>query len=257
MKNQLFLLFIFSLLLSSCPPQEDKKPTSTGGEPVSTIPPEETTPIPNPIPPFEMEFPKGYTLLSQASGDLNKDGIDEKVVVLNNGIVSDFGEERTILIFKVDNGAWKMWERSTGAILSSDSGGMMGDPFQSIAVENGAIVINHFGGSSSKWDLTHRFRYQNDNWELIGATSISSYFTELETFDYNLTSGNVIYKKEEIGYDDKDNQVVKATEAKANFISKMDKLPLMDGFDFSKIFAVDPKTGTCYPPDACTAQNEN
>ena len=92
---------------------------------------------------------------------------------------------------------------------------------------------------------------------MIGATSISSYFTELETFDYNLTSGNVIYKKEEIGYDDKDNQVVKATEAKANFISKMDKLPLMDGFDFSKIFAVDPKTGTCYPPDACTAQNEN
>ena len=249
MRNQLLLLFIFTLLLSSCPPQENKNPNSTSGEPITTVPQEETAP--KPIPPFEMEFPKGHTLLSQVSGDLDKDGIDEKVVVLNNGIISDFGEERTILIFKADNGAWKMWERSTGAIMPSESGGTMGEPFNSIKVERGALVIKHFGGSSSKWELTHRFRYQNDDWELIGATTINSYFTELETFDYNLASGNVIYKKEEIEYRNGDKPKVVETKEKANFVSKMKKLPSMDGFEFFKIFAVDSKTGICYPPDAC------
>lgn len=259
MKIQLSLLLLFSLFLFSCPPQEDKKSNSTGGEPVTTVPPKETTP--KPIPPFEMEFPKNQTIVNEASGDLDNDKIDEKIVVLNTGQSGDFGKERIILIFKAQDGAWKLWHRSSGAIMSSEEGGIMGDPFHSINVERGALVIKHFGGSSSKWDLTHRFRYQNDDWELIGATTINSYFTELETFDYNLTSGNVIYKKEEIEYGDGDKIKVVDTKAKANFVSKMKKLPLMDGFDFEKIIAVDPKTKKCYPPDYCidykpTSSNE-
>ena len=248
MKIQLSLLLIFSVLLFACPPQEDKKTNSPGGVPVTTVPPKETTP--KPIPPFEMDIPKGHTLINQASGDLNKDSIEENIVVLNTGQSGDFGEERIILIFKAQDGAWKLWHRSSGAIMSSENGGMMGDPFNSINVERGALVIKHFGGSSSKWDLTHRFRYQNDDWELIGFTSIGTYFTEFETFDYNLTSGNVIYKKEEI---DGKGDVKKVVENK-NFISKMEKLPSMDDFEFFKIFAVDSKTGTCYPPDACYAR---
>lgn len=248
MRNQLLILFIFSFLLSSCPPQENKSPNSKDGEPVSTVPPKETTP--KPIPPFEMEFPKGQTIVNQTSGDLDNDKIDEKIVVLNTGQSGDFGKERIILIFKAQDGAWKLWHRSSGAIMSSENGGMMGDPFHSIKVERGALVIKHFGGSSSKWDLTHRFRHQNDDWELIGLTSVGTYFTEFETFDYNLTSGNVIYKMEEI---DEKGDIKKVVENK-NFTSKMDKLPSMDGFEFFKIFAVDSKTGTCYPPDACYAR---
>ncbi|MFK7776356.1 MAG: hypothetical protein AB8F94_29810 [Saprospiraceae bacterium] len=250
MRNQLFLLFIFTLLLSSCPPQENKKPNSTGGEPVTTVPPTETTP--KPIPPFEMEIPKGYTLLTETSGDLNEDGIDEKVVVLNNGIVSDFGEERTIFIFKADNGAWKMWERATEAILPSDNGGMMGDPFQSIKIENGALVINHFGGSRSKWEYTHRFRFQNEQWELIGATSIVySACEEQQTFDYNLSSGNVIYKDERLTCENGENEKVKDVRYKVNFNHKKSALPTLDGFDPTSVYAVNQVDGMCIPEGSC------
>ncbi len=250
MKSQLILLLSFSLLLFSCPPQENNKPNSTGGEPITTVPPKETTP--KPIPPFEMDVPKGHTLLTQASGDLNKDGVDEKIIVLNNGIISDFGEERTILIFKADNGAWKMWERATGAILPSENGGMMGDPFQSIKVENGALVINHFGGSRIKWEYTHRFRFQNEKWELIGATSISyAPCEEQQTFDYNLTSGNVIYKDERLTCTNGENEKVKEVRYNVNFNHKKKSLPTLDGFDPVSVYAVNQADGMCFPEGSC------
>lgn len=213
MKTQLTLLLLFSLFLFSCPPQENKNQNSTEGEPVTTAPSKESTP--KPIPPFEMKIPKGHSLLSQANGDLNNDGIDEKIVVLNNGIISDFGEERTIFIFKAYHGVWKMWERATGAILPSKNGGMMGDPFQSIKVKNGALVINHFGGSRMKWEYTHRFRFQNTKWELIGTTSLAyTPCEEQQTFDYNLTSGNVIYKDEKLTCTNGENEKIKKSEIK-------------------------------------------
>lgn len=250
MRIQLSILLFFSLLLFSCPPQEDKKKNSTSGEPVTTVPPKETTP--KSIPPFDLEIPKGHTLLSQVSGDLNKDGVDEKIVVLNNGIISDFGEERTILIFKADNGAWKMWKRTTGAILPSENGGMMGDPFQSIGVENGALVINHFGGSRLKWEYTHRFRFQNNNWELIGAASVAyTPCEEEQTFDYNLSSGNVIYKDFELTCKNGEKETIKAVNKSVIFKDKKSQLPTLDGFDPSSVYAVDSKTDKCYPEGAC------
>ncbi|MDG1433352.1 MAG: hypothetical protein P8Q41_05050 [Saprospiraceae bacterium] len=254
MKIHLSLILIFSLLLFSCPSQE-KKTNSPGGKPVSTVPPKETTP--KPIPPFEMEFPKGFALLSQVSGDLDKDGIVEKVAVLNNNIKSDIGEERTILIFKVDNGAWKIWERATGAILPSKNGGMMGDPFQSIKVENGTLVINHFGGSRSKWEYTHRFRFQNERWELIGATS--NFFTPCvnqTTFDYNLSSGNVIYREVVMTCKDGENEKIKTVHKNINFKDIKNQLPSLNGFDPSSVFAVNSKSGDCFPEGACYEYNQ-
>lgn len=250
MRNQLSLLFIFSLLIFSCKPKGDKNTNSTNGEPITKVPPKETNP--KPIPPFEMDIPNGHTLLTQTSGDLDKDEIDEKIIVLNNGIISDFGEERTILIFKADNGAWKMWERSTGAILPSKNGGMMGDPFQSIKVENGALVINHFGGSRIKWEYTHRFRFQNEKWELIGATSTSyAPCDEQQIFDYNLASGNVIYKDEKLTCSNGENEKVKAVRYETNFNYKKNSLPTLDDFDPSSVYAVDQVDGMCFPEGSC------
>ncbi len=250
MKIQFSLLLFFSLFLFACPPQEDKKKNSTGGVPVTTVPPKETIPIP--IPPFEMDIPKGHTMLSQASGDLDTDGVDEKVVVLNNGIISDFGEERTIFIFKADNGAWKLWERATGAILPSENGGMMGDPFESIKIERGALVINHFGGSRIKWEYTHRFRFQNKKWELIGATSTSyAPCEEQQVFDYNLASGNVIYKDERLTCTNGEKERVKEVRYNVNFKHKKNALPVLDGFDPSSVYAVNQNDGSCFPEGAC------
>jgi len=132
--------------------------------------------------------------LDDATGDLNKDSIAEKVLVVNTNELGEMGTKRAVLVFKNNGKDWCLWHRATGPILPSEHGGMMGDPFESVTIESGTIVIKHFGGSRSKWYSTHRFRFQNGNWELIGATLVQELpCEEKETFDYNLSSGQVVY----------------------------------------------------------------
>jgi len=253
MKYPFLFLIICSIFHFSCTMlnNENKDKTITPNPPVE-------------LPPFEMELPEGYTIAKQASGDLNKDGAEEKVLVVNTGEMGDMGEERVILIFKVENKEWKLWHRSSGTILPSEHGGMMGDPLQSVSVEKGAIVINHFGGSRSKWDHTHRFRYQNNKWELIGVTLISGTpCVDREKFDYNLSSGRVIYSDVVQVCDQGDEPRTRSIRSKAGFVSKMESLPQMNGFVHGKIFATNPRTGNCVPKDRCydvidtTAGNTN
>lgn len=165
-------------------------------------------------------------------GDLDKDGVDEKIIVCDTDRETDFGTERVIQIYKNKNkkGKWKLWHTSTGAVLPSAHGGMMGDPFQEISVENGCIVIRHFGGSRQKWSYTHRYRFQKNNWKLIGATIFfgapCDYWCSV---DYNLSTGNIHYKKQtEICSEDDNEMEVKPVTT--TYSIKPDKLPDMDGF---------------------------
>jgi len=54
-------------------------------------------------------------------------------------------------------------------------GGAFGDPFNDISITAGVLTVDHFGGSNWKWSFNHKFRYQNDDFYLIGKTS-NSYF---------------------------------------------------------------------------------
>ncbi|WP_341282648.1 hypothetical protein [Paenibacillus sp. FSL H8-0537] len=57
----------------------------------------------------------------------------------------------------------------------------------------------NFGGSNWRWYNTYRFRYQDADWFLIGATT-GSYFTGNELMenadedDYNLLTGDFVKK---------------------------------------------------------------
>lgn len=107
---------------------------------------------------------------------------------------------------------------------------MMGDPFHEVDVERGCIVFNQSGGSRHKWAYTHRFRNQNGGWQLIGATvEFGAPCESWENYDYNLSNGKIIYKKEIEDCDGEEGQTITKTETK-DFVRKMDKLPEMDGF---------------------------
>ena len=152
-------------------------------------------------PPNDFPIPKGYTVLDEAIGDLDKDGIAEKVVVFdtNHQEKSHKGTKREIHIFKKTNQKWILWHQSSRAILSSKQGRMDGDSFEGIRIERGCIVIFHFMGLGGyqKSSYTHRFRYQNNTWELIGATTISGSPCRFwEKFDFNLSTGKIVYEKE-------------------------------------------------------------
>ncbi|WP_308990388.1 hypothetical protein QLS71_002750 [Mariniflexile litorale] len=199
LSTYILVLFIFSFM--SCKNQENKK---------SEI----------------IQTPKSFKILDETKGDLDKDGISEKVIVYDTEKETDLGTERQIFIYKINNDKWELWKKSVGAILPSKHGGMMGDPFEGISIERNCIVINHFGGSREKWNYTHRFRYQSGDFQLIGATvnfgSPCDYFFN---FDYNLSNGKINYEKKT---EDCENESSK-TE-KEEMVRKLETLPTMNGF---------------------------
>lgn len=142
-------------------------------------------------------LPKGYEILDEKIGDLDTDGIAEKVIVYNTTDKTEDGFIREIQILKNDKENWKIWRKSRNAILKSDEGGIMGDPFNGIDIEKGILMINVAGGSSWKWSEGDKYRFQNNEFELIGYSSTSGKTCQYwESFDFNLSTGKIIYKKE-------------------------------------------------------------
>lgn len=141
--------------------------------------------------------PAPEEIIDEITGDLDNDGIDEKILVINTSDTSDHGRIRVICIRKLENNEWKTWVESKNAILESEAGGMMGDPYQGITVENGILKIYHFGGSSWKWSVTDKYRLENDEFKLIGYTSIYGRPCDYwKNIDYNLSTGKVVYDME-------------------------------------------------------------
>ena len=174
----------------------------------------------------DIQTPESFKVLEEIEGDLNNDGIPEKVVVYDTEKETDYGTERQIHIYKKNNNEWGLWKKSIGVILPSQQGGMMGDPFDGISIERNCIVINHFGGSRQKWNYTHRFRHQNGDFQLIGATiSYGAPCDYVTDFDYNLSNGKIHYKKEA---EDCENE--NSTVEKENMTRKLEVLPTMDSF---------------------------
>ena len=80
--------------------------------------------------------------------------------------------------------------------MESNGGGMMGDPYGETKIEKGILIISQNGGSSWKWDVTDKYRFQNGHFELIGTSSTSGrhgdYWKEI---DFNLSTGQQLFKR--------------------------------------------------------------
>lgn len=167
---------------------------------------------------IEALIPEGWKIFekvegepAQVEGDLNKDGISDVAVVI---VATDENEatqapQRSLLIaLGNSDDTYTLSVIGKKAILRADEGGVWGDPFDSIEIDRGSIVINFYGGSNWRWYQHYRFRYQDDGWYLIGAT-LGSYFNAVTTEenadedDYNLLTGDFISKKT----DEKGNQI--------------------------------------------------
>lgn len=180
-----------------------------------------------------VDTPAGMTKLAEASGDLDGDGQPEAVAVFDTGKENEeygIGTARELHIYQQKAGKWELSKNYLGPIMSSESGGLKGDPFDTMLVDNGVLVIRHFGGSRSTWDYTHRFRFQDGDWRLIGVTNITGANCEvIETYDYNLSTGGINYEKLvencDEGYDTR-----KVTKTNKTFTNKLKELPRLEGF---------------------------
>ena len=147
----------------------------------------------------KVPLPQNYTIVDTVFGDLDKDGIKELVAAYNTrkiDVDSYDSVTRELIIYKRENGNWIIWKKSSQALYGSRDGGMMGDPFEELVIDKGILEISQNGGSSWKWGHTDKYRYQNDEFRLIGYTSNAGKPCEdWETVDFNLLTGKMIVEK--------------------------------------------------------------
>jgi hypothetical protein len=174
-------------------------------------------------------MPLGYSILADTVGDLDSDSINERAIVFNTDRTGEMGIERELMIYKNDGNAWKLWHSSTGIVLPSENGGVMGDPFSMMSIDSGKLLIEHFGGSRSKWIYLHAYQYLQENWVLSNANiSLGTPCEYWEVFDYDLVSGKVIYTKNEEDCDSEAEEFnSKQVDNKVTTL-KVTNLPKMD-----------------------------
>jgi hypothetical protein len=127
-------------------------------------------------------IPKGYDTLVTEKGDLNKDAVDDLVLVLKHSDeekqnIDSINPRLLLILFKQQNG-YVFGGSSKTAILCHECGGIYGDPFMNVNITKGVLKIYHYGGSSWRWGYTHKYRYDKNAFYLIGKTESSMHILE-------------------------------------------------------------------------------
>lgn len=123
-------------------------------------------------------IPAGYQQLGKelATGDLNGDGRPDVVLAL--GAVAEDSTEvggdelppRLLLVLWRTASGYQLAARSEQALLCKTCGGAYGDPYAGLEIKKGILLVHHYGGSSWRWTIDSRFRYQQGGFFLIGET---------------------------------------------------------------------------------------
>ncbi|MFL5764018.1 MAG: hypothetical protein ACJ77K_08765 [Bacteroidia bacterium] len=156
-------------------------------------------------------IPPGWFVEHSASGDLNNDKTEDLVLVIQSkDSITELryncetkkwdDEERgfpriLIVLFEGLDGKYHLAFQNNDFILRSDEGGMMGDPFegQEMKIRNNVLTFGFSGGTSERWVVEYKFRYQKSNWFLIGASSggFHAVLGTAEENSYNFLTGKV------------------------------------------------------------------
>lgn len=156
-------------------------------------------------------IPKDYDTLGVARGDLNNNKIEDCVLALYHKSEKDEGKDpdsipaRLLVILSGSNNGYIQAAKSSTALLCKHCGGIFGDPFEGIEIAKNVLKIYHYGGSAWRWSYTHKFRFRNNNWYLIGRTMNSYWnvkhcdklndFAGTENEDVNFVTGDYQIKK--------------------------------------------------------------
>lgn len=147
----------------------------------------------------ELNIPDSYEILDSVSGDLDNDLVPELVIVYNNLIDYKEGENipRELWIYKKNKDKWELWKKSLSAIYGSLSGGIMGDPYFGIKINEGILITRLYGGSNWKWGHDDYYKFHNGDIYLVRYEGFSGHMCEYWLYkDFNLLNGKFEVKKE-------------------------------------------------------------
>jgi len=144
-------------------------------------------------------IPKGYQIIYHKEGNLNDDKVKDAAVIIESKTEIDNLKETEhaqkprilFILFGKLSGGYNLSVQSNESIMLSDDGGVFGDPLQELYIMGKTVCVDYYGGSNFKWSYTYKWRYQQKDWFLIGAThsTMDPLENKLETYDFNLSTG--------------------------------------------------------------------
>lgn len=131
----------------------------------------------------------------KAEGDLNKDNLPDKVIVMQD-TASQNGTYRIQIFFKHPDGHFELIVTSNKLIEpqypNGKDGYVTGNGFDNVYIEKGILKVRF---ELLRGHFEHKFRFQNGSFELIGFSVVSSDgLGVLTTTDFNLSTGIRITK---------------------------------------------------------------
>lgn len=158
--------------------------------------------------PFNKYIPKNWSLLDHVKGDLNKDSIEDLVLIIQSNRPSEKDE------YDYEDENFKMYDRAmiilfgeaykknfrqisrSNSIIPHAESPQMSDPFESVTIVRGSILLKfNYWVSAGTWYTStesYMLRYQNGDFTLIGLEYTSLHRSSME---YHSLSVNFLTKK--------------------------------------------------------------
>jgi len=156
-------------------------------------------------------------------GYLNEDDYLDCVVVNEKNEAEEFGKSRMLIVATGnENGDYKIDTMAENVVMDSNSGGVWGDPFEEIIIEDKKIIVKHYGGSNWRWYMTDTYQRLDEEWYLIESVE-GTYFSGAETMDEaeEITSDYLSGKYFKTTYDENQNEVISEGRIENNTLIKM------------------------------------
>ncbi|MCX2745430.1 hypothetical protein OO013_16240 [Mangrovivirga sp. M17] len=188
----------------------------------------------------ENQIPAGWIVRDTASGDLNKDGLADLILVAQSDNKADYktdndsfgsdsinANKRLIYIFLNGQKGLKLFSK-VDDIIPEHVSPTMDDPYAGISINNGILQVGYYfwanAGSWYMYSTDYKFRFQNGDFYLIGIEHDNTHrgSGERETISVNFSTRKVNIQKFNPHLDD---DKATSSEWKTFELEKLYKIP--------------------------------
>lgn len=174
---------------------------------------------------------QGWRIKDKAIGDLNGDKVADAVLVLEyhtraaevrNGNNTVYSYPRVIVVLLKNGDHYnKARQQNTFLLREEEGDGMSGDPYDNIDITKGILNINY---QYTRSYLNYKFRYQANDFYLIGATYAGAANNILFSWDFNFSTRKMIHNEGESLDQDNAKTAKNKTDIRTIHITRPKKL---------------------------------
>lgn len=145
----------------------------------------------------------GWEIKDKIVGSLNDDELEDVVLVIDKLEFNDIEKNRLLLLLINNGSGYDLLLTSETALFGKNDGGVWGDLYDYINLEDGNLIISFYGGSNYRWGYTYTFDISR-NFQLVEIFELEHSTISLEVTEktINLIKNSITIVK----YDSDENK---------------------------------------------------